>query len=183
MNTYKPHAAALVFIAMLLAACGGGDNKGILSGASDRGDSAVPADARPSGQTTGSGSAPAKVDVCALFDLDDASAVVAATRSGQAGGSVMTKTSVAVNAPSLGACKFNWNGTPAGAIQLVAEPASSLTIHRSFSTPVPGIGDEVLNERGTYYLRVGNVMLSAGENSFTSQWVLEMYKRMAPKMK
>jgi hypothetical protein len=181
--TSKPFAVAIV-VALLLMACGGGDDQGILSGgSSDRQSSDAPASSQSAGQPSSSGTDPARVDVCALFDLDDASAVVAATRSGQPGGSVMTKSAMAVDTPLLGSCKFNWNGSPAGAIQVVAAPASALAIHRSVGTPVPGIGDEVIHERGTYYLRVGNIMLSIGENSFTSQWVLEMYKRMAPKMK
>jgi hypothetical protein len=185
MNISKALVAAVVFASLLLVACGGGDSKGgLLSGASsDAKPADAPAASQPSGQPAASGATPAKVDVCGLFNAADAEAVVAATKAGPPGGSTMTMATVAVNPPSLGSCKFVWSGTPTGAIQLVAEPASNLSIHRSFSTPVAGIGDEVLNERGTYYLRVGNVMLSAGENSFTSNWTLEMYKRMAPKMK
>jgi hypothetical protein len=119
--------------------------------------------------------------VCGLFNADDAKAVVLATKSG--GDTTMTATKVAVTSPKLGACKFQFDGTPAGTLVIEAAPADGMSFFRGGSKPLPGIGDEAFTNAGTPYVRVGGVMLSSGENSFTSNFVIEVFRRMAPKMK
>ena len=62
-------------------------------------------------------------------------------------------------------------------------PAAHFAIYKATGKPIPGLGDEALTGGGTAYLRVGNVMLSVGESSFDQAWEVEMFRKMAPKMK
>jgi hypothetical protein len=179
---------------LLLAACGGGADPG--SGDSDP--SGAPPDVEASGQSEpSSGGADAgPVDVCALLSEDDAIAV--AQESDLAGDShdiaifSVDRTSEpdpAVTAPALGTCRFefyyalpgdsgrNFSGT----VVIQARSADNFDLYRS-GTKVEGLGDEAYTETGSTIVRKGDVTLSAGENSMTDDYVVAMYRRMAPNL-
>jgi hypothetical protein len=162
-----------------VAACGGDDNGGLLSQATN----ATTVPAVPRGPQQAASLAPGSVDVCKLFNAEDARAVVMATKPPSDVDIRFSAEPLAVREPTLGACKFRWNGVPAGSIAIWAMPGTAMSAHRTLGKPIPNLGDEALTELGTAYLRVGNVMLSVGENSFPLEFVIEMYKRIAPKMK
>jgi hypothetical protein len=174
-------------LAVFAVACGGSDDKGggILSG--NNAPSSAGADVAPTttGQTSRppGGSAPATVDVCALFNADDAKAVVLATKSGPGTDTKLTMTKETVQSPTLGSCKMQFDGTPTGTIQVQALPAGQFWLYKSDGKSVSGIGDEAVSVRGTTYVRVGQVMLTTGENSFTETFAQEVYKKMAPRLK
>ena len=130
--------------------------------------------------TAGSAGTPAQLDVCALLTADDAKAAVAAI------GTSGTVTFTATNDPgngTYGACKFTFNGALPGTIGISATAANDITLYRSTGTPIAGLGDEGLKSGGTVYVRVGKYMLSVGENSFSKAFEIELFKRMAPKVK
>ncbi len=176
MHLAKLAAPALLFFLLLLAACGDDST----SKSANTNAPSSPSQAGPSSR--GTGQPPATVDVCALFNVDDAKAVAQATNSGHGADITMTTESVTGNPPTLGGCKFHISSPP-GTIEIDALPADQMAIFRQGSKQVPGLGDEAFTNGGTAYVRVGNVMLSVGENSFTQSFVVEVYKRMAPKMK
>ena len=76
----------------------------------------------------------APVDVCGLFNAEDAKAVVAATNPG--GNFTMTPEKVPSSAPTLGSCKFHFSGNPTGTIEIDAAPGDQIAIYRDGSKPI-----------------------------------------------
>jgi hypothetical protein len=133
------------------------------------------------------------VDVCAM--LTDEEAVEVATVQGL-NSDPSAKYSVekekqeypgTVLFPPLGGCKFLFysetSSTPRsfnGAAVIEVTDAESFDFYKGAgATPVAGIGDEAVTQLGSTVVRVGDVMMSTGENSFTDAFVIEMYRRMA----
>ena len=183
MLTHKLACVLLLPLLVLLTACGGGDDNNILDG----GGNDAPAN---SGDLSGfalptAGAQPGPVDVCALFTEADARAVQQATQpNGKLDSFTATKQAVtSATGGVLGDCKFQWNGAPTGTLSIQARTTGEMSLLKSLGKPVPGLGDEAYSYTGATNVRVGNVMLAAGENSFTESFVVEVYKRMIPKMK
>ncbi|MBJ8339523.1 hypothetical protein JGU71_11560 [Antrihabitans sp. YC3-6] len=188
---YIAVAAAAATIPML-AACGG----------SDGGDSSAanPASAddftfdTPSEQS----SEAANVDVCALLSEQDAADV--ADAAGLAGGRKagieysITATKVEYDpavqeySPTSG-CKFVFDSVDtdgvasnSGVVVIETIPADNWDLYTGDGTPIPGLGDEASTVAGTSYVRVGDLMLRTGQNSFTDSFIVELYKKMAPNL-
>ena len=181
--------ALLIPILVLLNACGGGDDDNILESGANADPSTVSSSSSGGGSSSAGGSSssatPGPVDVCALFSEADARAVQQAVQpTGKVDSFTATKQSVnSVTGGVLGDCKFQWNGAPAGTLSIQARTTGEMSLLKSVGKPVPGLGDEAYSYTGATNVRVGNVMLAAGENSFTESFVVEVYKRMIPKMK
>lgn len=48
---------------------------------------------------------------------------------------------------------------------------------------MPGLGDEAYRGQGSTVVRTGGLMLSAGEDSFTDGFVVDLYRKMIPHLK
>ena len=194
---YRKLIVALAVPALLLTACGPRSADGSRPGAQGS-----PASEGTAGQesTTGSegstGASPAAgpVDVCAL--LSDEDAVDVATNAPLVNSSSVTYTierekqtaGPEVFKPPLGDCKFFFYSTTdiapksiSATVQIQATDASDFGLYKS-GTPVPGLGDEAYKSTGSTVVRKGNVMLSAGENSATDDFVVAIYKKMVPNL-
>ena len=134
------------------------------------------------------------VDVCALLTDDDARDVATKAPLVNAGSVIYTvkrekQTYSSDVKPPLGGCKFEFysqtsdTGTPSlsAAVGIEARDAGDFGIYKG-GTPVAGLGDEAYNSSGSTVVRRGNVMLSAGENSATDDFVVQMYRRMVPNL-
>jgi hypothetical protein len=143
----------------------------------------------PEGTTPGS-SAAGPVDVCSL--LTDEEAVEVATKQHLVNSSSVKYTiehekqtySPEVVKPPLGGCKFQFYSETAdyprsinATVVIEAHDASDFGLYKS-GKPVPGLGDEAYKSTGSTVVREGNVMLSAGENSATDDFVVAMYRPM-----
>jgi hypothetical protein len=182
---------------LLLVACGPKGNPdaqvpgaptGTTGGASST-EAQGPADGS---STTTASAAAGPIDVCAL--LSDADAVDVATKAPLVNATSVKYTitkekqtpSPEVVFPPLGDCKFYfYSETPEyprsinATVQIQATDAKDFGLYKS-GTPVPGLGDEAYKVTGSTVVRKGNVMLSAGENSATDDFVVAMYKKMVP---
>jgi hypothetical protein len=171
---------ALLVGALFVAGCGGDDSGATVTDTADGGESAASTTVADASTATSGGTA-GQVDVCAAFSADDAKAVMKALNPAATFDDFAFEAEK-VDRP-LGGCKFTISGTPTGVIEIDADSADDLNIFRNGSKPLAGIGDEAFTNAGTPYMRVGNVMFSAGEDSFDSQFVIEVFRRMAPKLK
>lgn len=189
MRIHRLACVLLLPLLLLLAACGGDSDDNILESGPD----VAPTTAsNPSTGGSSSGGVrptasaqPGPVDVCALFTEADARAVQQAVQpTGRLDSFTATKQAVtSATGGVLGDCKFQWNGAPAGTLSIQARTTGEMSLLKSLGKPVPGLGDEAYSYTGATNVRVGNVMLAAGENTFTESFVVEVYKRMIPKMK
>lgn len=172
--------------ALLLAGCGGGSSgtsptaaKQAGSGAADGGSSSNDAP----------NAAAAKVDVCSLLSQEDASAVARAhsLNGAQTDATVYTLTATPQNDTSApegtSSCKFHIAGGGAGGTVVVqVQSAKDFGLYKS-GTKVAGVGDEAYKAQGSTVVRVGGLMMSAGEDSFTDSFVVDLYRKMAPHLK
>jgi hypothetical protein len=171
---------------LLLPGCGGSTGTPAASvqqaGAADggSGDSSQAA--------SGKGSDPTKVDVCALLSPDDAAAVA---KAHGLNGSQTDATTYKLTAtpqtntgtPPTSSCSFTISGDGAqGTVVVQVQSAENFSIYAS-GTKVPGLGDEAYRAQGTTVVRSGGYMLSAGENSFTDGFVVDLYRKMIPHLK
>ncbi|KAA0021341.1 hypothetical protein [Antrihabitans cavernicola] len=192
-------AAAIVIAAFpLLAACGGSSTDGNAQSAAD---SIASGSDMGLDFTTpnGASSAAANVDVCSLLHEDDAYAV--ADKSGLAGGKAagatykLTSTKVDYD-PSIqqyspkSGCRFSFDATGSdgdtnfvGAVVIETSPASDFDLYAGNGKPIAGLGDEAVDSAGVTYVKVGDVMFQSGEDSFTNDFVTDLYRKMVPNMK
>lgn len=196
-NFSRTVAAALAVATIpLLAACGGGNDND--NAVQDSVESFSIGDDASFGSPDGASSPAANVDVCSLLSQQDASSV--AENSGLAGGKAagatyaITATKVEYDpavqeySPRSG-CRFAFEATTSGstdfvgAVAIETTPAEDFDLYASNGKPISGIGDEAVDSAGTTYVKVGDVMLQAGENSFTGDFVTELFRKMAPNLK
>jgi hypothetical protein len=199
---YQGLIVGLAIPALLLVGCAGprGERGATAPGSAGGSSASEPGDSSSSESGGGGGSASAgpaagPVDVCALLSDNDAidvaknaplvsadSVIYTIKREKQTAGPEAFK-------PPLGDCKFYFYSQMSDAsspsisatVQIQATDASDFGIYKS-GTPVSGVGDEAYKSTGSTVVRKGNVMLSAGENSATDDFVVAMYKKMVPNL-
>ena len=174
---------------LLLAGCGG--SSGNSAAANGQAAAAVAGSGNSSTGQSGSaagGRDPASVDVCSLLSQEDAAAVA---RDHSLNGS-QTDTTVykltatpqpKIDTPPTSGCEFTISSDGAqGTVVIQVQSADDFGLYSS-GTKVPGVGDEAYRGQGTTVVRVGSLMLSAGEDSFTDSFVTDLYRKMAPHLK
>ncbi|TSD95652.1 hypothetical protein FOS14_17785 [Skermania sp. ID1734] len=139
----------------------------------------------------GNASKAASVDVCALLSESDAADVA---RSQHLSGSQSADTQYTLKTEKIdyneqtsprSGCKFTISGGGAVAtvgIDVVPGDNFSLYANDPQAKKVDGLGDEAVTVAGTTYVRVGDVMMQAGENSATNDFAVAMFTKMAPKL-
>jgi hypothetical protein len=138
--------------------------------------------------TTIAGKNPADVDVCALLTQADANDVAHARAldSQQTDATTYTLTSTKQTGTGIkptSGCKFTIASSGAqGTVSFQVESASGFSIYSS-GTKVEGLGDEAYSSLGTTNVRVGSLMISPGEDSFTQDFTTDLLRKMAPKLK
>lgn len=171
-----------------LVACGGGDD--------DPGDDISGGDDVSSSSPAASGSKGnvniGAIDVCAT--LSDADVATVAEQRKLGGGAAqgakytVKKTPETYNAeaqkvnPKSG-CRVEIDaGGAFGLVVIEVQEADGWNLYAgdSGAKKVAGVGDEAVTVRGATVAKVGNVMLSTGENSLTDEFIVELYKKMVP---
>ena len=181
MNASKPLVALSAAGILLLAGCGG--SAGPTSDAAAVGGSST----TPSSSAAGPADV-SKVDVCALLSQEDAAAVARAhsLNGAQTAATVYTLTATPqtdTGTPPSSSCRFSIDGQGAqGTVVVQVQSADDFAIYSS-GTKVDGLGDEAYRGQGTTVVRVGGLMLSAGEDSFSDDFVVDLYRKMIPHMK
>jgi hypothetical protein len=172
---------------LLLAGCGGGSSGTSPTGVEQRGSGA--AGGGDSSGTAAADADAAKVDVCSLLSQEDASAVARAhgLNGAQTDATVYTLTATPqTDTSALGgtsSCKFHIDGEGAeGTVVVQVQSAKDFGLYTS-GTKVAGVGDEAYKAQGSTVVRVGGLMMSAGEDSFTDDFVVDLYRKMAPHLK
>jgi hypothetical protein len=172
---------------LLLAGCGGSSGS---SAAANGQDAAAIGGDSSTGRSgsAGGGRDPASVDVCSLLSQEDAAAVA---RDHSLNGS-QTDTTVykltatpqpKIDTPPTSGCEFTISSDGAqGTVVIQVQSADDFGLYSS-GTKVPGVGDEAYRGQGTTVVRVGSLMLSAGEDSFTDSFVTDLYRKMAPHLR
>jgi hypothetical protein len=186
--------AFLIVFIVLLSACGGGTS----SDSNKQAPTAATAVASGSPSSSGNAAAgqPPALDVCALLNVDDVTAVfhMRAKEQGQSDDgyvySFKTEPQTYSNNVMVGGCRFTFQSKPpgesirgAGILVIDATAASEIEIHRVGGKPIAGLGDEAVSESGTAFVRVGKYMLEPGESTVTQTFLLELYARMVPHVK
>jgi hypothetical protein len=184
VNTTKRLIALSAAGVMLLAGCGGNSTKTLLPSAAQSdgfGDSAGPASATAT-------SDPADIDVCSLLSQDDAAAVARAhgLNGAQTAATVYTLTATKQTDSGIepsSSCKFTIASEGAeGTVIIQVQSAKDFDLYSS-GTKVTGLGDEAYRDQGSTVVRVGDLMISAGEDSFTDDFVVDLYRKMIPNLK
>lgn len=130
------------------------------------------------------------IDVCALLSPADAAAV-ARDRGLNGAQTAATKYTLTTapqpstnpNQPSSG-CKFSIDGEGAGGtVVILVQSADDFSLYRTDAAKVSGLGDEAYDDGSSTVVRVGDLMLLTSENSFSDEFVTELYRKMAPKLK
>jgi hypothetical protein len=170
---------------LLLAGCGGSSK------------ASAPSTARPGSAAAGLGdpsksatatSNIASIDVCALLSQDDAAATARAhgLNGAQTDATVYTLTATpqaVTGSEPVASCKFTIDGQGAsGTVVIQVQSAKDFTLYSSGSK-VADLGDEAYRNQGSTVVRVGDLMLSAGEDSFTDDFVVDLYRRMVPHLR
>ncbi len=138
------------------------------------------------GADTSTSSRAGSIDVCGLLSPADADAVA---RERGLDGAQTADTQYTLKAekqdygssyvPTSG-CKFAISsGGASGVVEIQVVPADNFSLYSS-GEPVPGLGDEAYRGMGTTVVRVGDLMLQAGENSFTDDFAVAMFRKMVP---
>ena len=191
MNTTKRLVALSAAGVLLLAGCSGGSTKASSPSTKQPGsDVAGSSDTStgPSG-TAAATSDIANINVCALLSQDDAAATARAhsLNGAQTAATVYTLTATpqtATGSQPIASCKFSIDGQGAsGTVVIQVESAENFAAIYSSGTKVPDLGDEAYRGQGSTVVRVGDLMLSAGEDSFTDSFVVDLYRKMIPHLK
>ena len=178
-------------IALALTACGGGSSD---KSAADSQLSAIEsAESQAAALASAVASAepsddPASVDVCALLSPADATSVAQADKldGAQTASSVYKLTTHKEDdgAEDSSACRFDISDGNAEGTVLFQVGAAVRMDEYSDGTKVPGLGDEAyINSNGGSVVRVGNLLISEGDDSFTSDLTLDLLRKMAPNLK
>lgn len=188
----RPVTSRLMFLLLValcipaVIACGGGD---------DDNDSADVSSGDEYLLTPGTSASKvdvAKIDVCATLSDADAAAVADQFKlgGGLAGGAKYTvkRTAETYSADSQkirpkAGCRVEIDaGGAFGAVVIEVQEADGWSLYSgdSAAKKVSGLGDEAVSVRGATVVKVGNIMLSTGENSMTESLVVELYRKMVP---
>jgi hypothetical protein len=189
----KP-ARALVLLpvaALALAACGGGSSK-TQSADSPQTNIGAGAESQPavgSSDSSGSGTSPADVDVCALLSQADADSVARThgLDGAQTDATVYTLTATKQTDTGIeptSSCKFTIasQGGAQGTVVFQVGSAKSFSLYSS-GKKLDGLGDEAYDNDGSTVMRVGDLMLSAGEDSLPDDFTADLMRKMAPHLK
>lgn len=144
------------------------------------------------GQSAGESSRAATVDVCALLSEDDAARV--ARDEGLSGAQTpeteytLTKSKVEypeqqqMTSPTAG-CEFSISGGGAtGNVVIEVVSAENFSLYAGDGEEVNGLGDEAVSVGGATIVRVDDLMLQTSENSYTEEFVVELYRKMIPNL-
>lgn len=197
MNRCIQSFALTAVPAFLLTACSGSSAKApaasapsptvdATSQAANVGTSAGPS----TGGSTSSSSAanPANVDVCALLTQADANAVARAHGLDGAQTTTTTYTLTAKKQIDTGieptsSCKFTIADDGAeGTVAFQVGSAAHFSVY-STGTKVNGLGDEAYDDGSSTVVRVGSLMISAGEDSFGGSFATDLLRKMVPNLK
>ncbi|MCW2540173.1 MAG: hypothetical protein JWN95_1898 [Frankiales bacterium] len=130
------------------------------------------------------------IDVCALLSPADAAAV-ARDRGLNGAQTAATKYSLTTtpqpgtnpNQPTSG-CKFSIDGEGAsGTVVILVQAAENFSLYSTDASKVPDLGDEAYDNGSSTVVRVGDLMLLTSENSFSDQFVADLYRKMVPNLK
>jgi hypothetical protein len=187
----RGRAPVLAGVAMLaLAACSSSAGTSSAAGSQPSGGGAVSPHAASSRAPAGGrpGTNPAEVDVCALLSASDANQVAHAHGLDGAQTDATHYTLTATRQAGTGAapsssCKFTIASSGAeGTVVFVVTAAKDFSLYAS-GTKVDGLGDEAYDDGSATVVRVGTLMLAAGEDSFTHEFTTDLLRRMAPHLK
>jgi hypothetical protein len=188
VNATKSFLSLSAAGALLLAGCGGSTPSSTsveqpetdVGGLDDSStEPAAPADAD---------SDAANIDVCSLLSEEEAAATARAhgLNGAQTEATVYTLTATPQTDTGIepsSSCKFHIDGQGAeGTVVIQIQSADGFDLYSS-GTKVPDVGDEAYSVQGSTVVRVGGLMLSAGENSFTDEFVVDLYRKMVPDLK
>ena len=126
--------------------------------------------------------------MCSLLSQEDAAAVARAhsLNGAQTAATVYTLTATPqtdTGSEPSASCRFSIDGQGAqGTVAIQVQSAQDFAIY-SIGTKVPGSGDEAYRNQGSTVVRVGGLMLSAGEDSFSDDFVVDLYRKMIPHLK
>jgi len=173
----------------------------LLAGCGSSSKASAPSTTRPSTEIAGLGDTStkppasatpttdiAKIDVCGLLSEDDAAATARAHRlnGAQTDATVYTLTATpqtGTGSEPVASCKFSIDGQGAsGTVVIQVQSARDFSLYAS-GTKVPDLGDEAYRDQGSTVVRVGDLMLSAGEDSFTDDFVVDLYRKMIPHLR
>lgn len=197
MNRCTQSFALAAGATLLLAACSSSSSKapagtaqsptvGAASQAASVGTSAGPSTAGST--SSGSGTNPANVDVCALLTQADANAVARAHGLDGAQTATTTYTLTAKKQTDTGveptsSCEFTIADDGAeGTVAFQVGSAAHFSVY-STGTKVSGLGDEAYDDGSSTVVRVGSLMISAGEDSFGDSFTTDLLRKMVPNLK
>jgi hypothetical protein len=189
LTTCTPSLALAAGAVLLLTACGSGSPKAQSTdsqppnvGASTASSSA------PSAASSGSGTNPGDVDVCALLTPADANEVARAHGLDGAQTATTTYRLTATKQTDTGieptsSCEFTIADDGAeGTVAFQVGSAAHFSVYAS-GKKVDGLGDEAYDDGSATVVRVGNLMISAGEDSFPEDFTTDLLRKMAPHLK
>jgi hypothetical protein len=190
VNATKRFVALSAAGVLLLAGCGGNSTKASSPKTQQPGSAVAglsDASTAPSGSATVTSNA-ANIDVCSLLSQDDAAATARAhsLNGAQTAATVYTLTATPqtdTGSEPSSSCAFSIDGQGAsGTVVIQVQSAKDFAIYAS-GTKIPDLGDEAYRGQGSTVVRVGDLMLSAGEDSFTDAFVVDLYRKMIPHLK
>ena len=192
MNILRFLMLSVVAAVPLIVACGGDDSPRSDASATTPGGAPSGASTTVAGGSTTKRRDPASVDVCALLPKADAEAAadVIRQRDGRGTGTKYNLTATKQTYTGAGAvsgCKFVFDQVDSdgyrGVTVIEVISADDFKLYASDGKKVLGLGDEAVSVRGTTVVRVGDLMLQAGENTFTESFIVELFRKMAPRLK
>lgn len=181
----------LILALPVAAACGGGGDDD--DGGDDDNSTPAAEATSPSGNDGNNAAGIADLDLCPMLTDEEAAEVGSApeTRLGGEGSTytvtrergVYTAEQQSIRATS--SCRFVIDA--GGALAVVEVQATSAdnydTLFKPGGTPIPGIGDDAVNNAGSVYVKVGGVMLSIGEYTASTEFNAEILRRIAPDLR
>lgn len=206
MNIHRLLIPALLLALPLAVACGGDDDADeepdspATSAANETPDSNADNDIdddenNDEGATGGSISAVdpriAEIDLCPMLTDEEANEV--ANDAGLGGNGVIATYTVTrergeyteeqQSIRTRSSCRFliQSDGGGLGIIQVVVTAADDYeSLFKPGGEPIEGLGDDAVNNAGTIYARVGELMMSPGESSVTNDFEIEIFRKIAP---
>jgi hypothetical protein len=192
--TRHTQSLALAAGVLLLTACGSSSSKTSSADSQSASLGATTDDSTPSSASSGSGTDSgaetnaADVDVCALLSQTDANEVARAHGLDGSQTAATTYTLTATKQADTGidptsSCTFTIADEGAeGTVAFQVQPAAHFSVYAT-GTKVDGLGDEAYDDGSSTVVRVGDLMISAGEDSFQDDFTTDLLRKMVPKLK
>lgn len=133
----------------------------------------------------------AEIDLCPM--LTDEEATEVANNAGLGGNGITASYTVTrergeyteeqQSIRTRSSCRFviQSGGGGLGVIQVELAAADGYeSLYKPGGEPIEDLGDDAVNNAGTIYARVGDLMLSPGESSVTSDFTIEIFRKIAP---